>query len=150
AVLDLAPRLGEASDLAAAVDQIKAAARVVGTELVKAWASEEQYKQIKDALAAFRTELLNRLQFFLNPPDNAEVAVVIGQRFLRVTEQAVLAYGRLKHRHGVVDFQDLLIGARDLLRDHARVRELLQQRYRFLLIDELQDTDPVQMELVAL
>ena len=38
--------------------------------------------------------------------------------------------------------------ARDLLRDHPAVRERLRERYRFLLIDELQDTDPVQMELV--
>ena len=28
------------------------------------------------------------------------------------------------------------------------MRDTLQERYRFLLIDELQDTDPVQMELV--
>src|SRR5262249_32804040 len=54
-----------------------------------------------------------------------------------------------KRQKGVLDFQDLLVLARDLLRDHAEVRARLQGRYRFLLIDELQDTDPVQMELVG-
>jgi ATP-dependent helicase/nuclease subunit A len=48
----------------------------------------------------------------------------------------------------VVDFHDLLLRARDLLRDHPEVRRELSERFRFLLIDELQDTDPVQMELV--
>ena len=56
-----------------------------------------------------------------------------------------------KARAGVVDFQDLLVLARDLLRDRREVRERhSQKRYRFVLLDELQDTDPVQMELVEL
>src|SRR5207249_11528695 len=57
-------------------------------------------------------------------------------------------YRERKRLHGVVDFQDLLVLARDLLRDNTEARTRLQDRYRFLLIDELQDTDPVQMELV--
>src|SRR5262249_3952202 len=77
-------------------------------------------------------------------------AVTAGQRFLRVADEAARAYRQLKRRSGVVDFQDLLVLARDLVRDHPAVRERLQRRYRFLLIDELQDTDPVQMELAEL
>ena len=38
--------------------------------------------------------------------------------------------------------------ARDLLRDHARRAGRLQERFRYVLVDELQDTDPVQMDLV--
>src|SRR5262249_45537617 len=38
----------------------------------------------------------------------------------------------------------------DLLRQRPEVRDRLQERYRFVLIDELQDTDPVQMEVVEL
>ena len=40
------------------------------------------------------------------------------------------------------------LGAEGAVRDNAEARTRLQDRYRFLLIDELQDTDPVQMELV--
>ena len=43
-----------------------------------------------------------------------------------------------------------LVLARDLLRDRPEVRESLQKRFRYLLLDEMQDTDPVQMELVEL
>jgi ATP-dependent helicase/nuclease subunit A len=67
-----------------------------------------------------------------------------------VAMEGVRAYDLLKVRHGVLDFQDLLVQTRNLLRDDAGVRERLQRRYRFVLIDELQDTDPVQMELVEL
>jgi ATP-dependent helicase/nuclease subunit A len=44
-------------------------------------------------------------------------------------------------------FQDLLIWARDMLRDNAAVRAYFQQRYSHLLIDEFQDTDPIQAEI---
>jgi ATP-dependent helicase/nuclease subunit A len=62
----------------------------------------------------------------------------------------VRIYERKKAERGVLDFLDLLIRARDALRDHAGVREWFQGRYRFLLIDEFQDTDPLQVELARL
>lgn len=49
---------------------------------------------------------------------------------------------------GQLSFQDLLTLARDLLRDHAHVRRWFQDRYRFVLVDEFQDTDPVQAEIL--
>lgn len=49
---------------------------------------------------------------------------------------------------GVVPFEALLACTRDLLRDHPRVRRELGERYRILLLDEFQDTDPLQYEIV--
>jgi len=42
------------------------------------------------------------------------------------------------------------VKTRDLLRGNAEVRRELQQRFKFVLIDEFQDTDPVQTEVVLL
>lgn len=50
-------------------------------------------------------------------------------------------------RRGFVSFDGLLSLARDLLRDHQGVRQAVKERYRMLLIDEFQDTDPVQHEV---
>jgi ATP-dependent helicase/nuclease subunit A len=144
------PRLAEAENVAAAVEALKKAARVQGTEMAKAWPSEEIYQAIRDALNDFRTDLPGRMELFLNVPEGLVKAATVARRFVRVAAEVTLAYERLKRRHGVVDFQDLLVRARDLLRDHLEVRARLQRRYRFLLIDELQDTDPVQIELVEL
>lgn len=149
-VLELFERLHQADDLAAAVEQIREAARVQGTEREQAWASAEEYELIQKALRDLREDLPAKLKLFLEPAEKVEEAVATGQRFLRVTAEAARAYQQLKRQHSVVDFQDLLVLARNLLRDHPSVRERLQRRYRFLLIDELQDTDPVQMELVEL
>lgn len=49
---------------------------------------------------------------------------------------------------GRLSFQDLLTIARDLLRDHLDVRRWFQNRYRFVLVDEFQDTDPIQAEIL--
>jgi len=53
-----------------------------------------------------------------------------------------------KARRGVLDFQDLLILSRNLLRDNKEVRGYFQKNFRYLLVDEFQDTDPLQVEVV--
>ncbi len=49
---------------------------------------------------------------------------------------------------GLVSFNGLLARARDLLRDHPRVRAELKAQYQAIIVDEFQDTDPVQYELI--
>ena len=59
-------------------------------------------------------------------------------------------YERLKARAGCLDFLDLLLRARDLVRDDAAVRAELQERFTHLFVDEFQDTDPLQAEILLL
>ena len=58
------------------------------------------------------------------------------------------AYRERKRRAALIDFDDMLDLALAMLRDHDEVRRALAQRYRFVLIDEFQDTDPRQAEIV--
>ena len=64
----------------------------------------------------------------------------------RVSSFVVHAADR-RRRRGLLEFHDLLVLARDLLRDHPEVRRSLHESYRALLLDEFQDTDPLQLEL---
>ena len=52
-----------------------------------------------------------------------------------------------RRQSGHLVFHDLLVFARDLVRDHPEARAELHRRYEHLLIDEFQDTDPMQAEL---
>jgi ATP-dependent helicase/nuclease subunit A len=54
-----------------------------------------------------------------------------------------------KRRRGLVDFDDLLLLARDLLRRSSPARAHFRRRFRLIAVDEFQDTDPLQMEIVA-
>ena len=51
-------------------------------------------------------------------------------------------------RKGLVTFDGLLVRARDLLRHHPRIREEMKDRYKAMLVDEFQDTDPLQYEIL--
>jgi ATP-dependent exoDNAse (exonuclease V) beta subunit len=62
----------------------------------------------------------------------------------------VHAYQELKTRAGKLDFLDLLLLTRNLLREDRAVRNELQQRFTHLLVDEFQDTDPLQADILLL
>jgi ATP-dependent helicase/nuclease subunit A len=62
----------------------------------------------------------------------------------------VVGYDELKKRAGKLDFLDLLVLARDLVFDQPDVRRELQGRFSHLLVDEFQDTDPLQAEILFL
>ncbi|HTC20661.1 MAG TPA: UvrD-helicase domain-containing protein, partial [bacterium] len=53
-----------------------------------------------------------------------------------------------KAQGGFLDFDDLLLKTRDLLRDHLETREGIKNRLDYLFVDEFQDTDPLQVEVV--
>jgi ATP-dependent helicase/nuclease subunit A len=68
----------------------------------------------------------------------------------RVLERLLAqAHDRLRVR-GIATFGDLLRDARDLLRDHPDVADALRRRTRQVLVDEFQDTDPLQCDLVRM
>lgn len=61
---------------------------------------------------------------------------------------ALEQYSQLKKERSLLNFQDLLINTSILLKNNSEVREYFQEKYRFLLVDEFQDTDPIQAEIM--
>ncbi len=59
----------------------------------------------------------------------------------------VLGYAGERRGLGKAEFHDLLVWARDLLRDNREVRSHFRRRYSHILIDEFQDIDPIQAEI---
>lgn len=90
----------------------------------------ERYEELPRRLAAFALE----------PVAVGLVRSIESSLFGAVEEE--------KRRRGLVDFDDLLLRTRDLLRRSQSVRETFRRRYERLLVDEFQDTDPVQAEIV--
>ncbi|HMI21681.1 MAG TPA: UvrD-helicase domain-containing protein, partial [Gaiellaceae bacterium] len=60
------------------------------------------------------------------------------------------AYQDAKDRESALDFEDLQLRARDLLRDDAAIREREQLRFTSIMVDEFQDTNRLQCELIDL
>lgn len=62
--------------------------------------------------------------------------------------EVIDAYDLRKRDAAVLDFDDLLLQARLLVCEHTEIREWLAWRYSHLLVDEFQDTDPLQAEIL--
>ena len=77
---------------------------------------------------------------------DADLAALLHEELLECVDR----YKHLKAREGALDFLDLLLHARDLIRDNATVRNHFQTRFRCLFVDEFQDTDPLQAEILLL
>jgi ATP-dependent exoDNAse (exonuclease V) beta subunit len=99
----------------------------------------------RDRVLQARVALKARLDQFRMTAD-ADLAALL-QRDLR---GAIDRYDELKARGGALDFLDLLLGARDLVRDNAQVRRGFQRRFKRIFVDEFQDTDPLQAEILLL
>jgi DNA helicase-2/ATP-dependent DNA helicase PcrA len=57
-------------------------------------------------------------------------------------------YRAYKRERSLVDYDDLLVLLRDLVRDHRDVAEQLSRTYRYVMVDEYQDTNRLQAEIV--
>ena len=69
---------------------------------------------------------------------------------LRTIQPVRALYDRMRAEAGVLNYQDLLIRAADLLRDKPHIRTYFKKRFTKLLVDEFQDTDPIQAEVMML
>ncbi len=66
---------------------------------------------------------------------------------LDALRQFALDYAGERKRQGRVHFHDMLVCARDLLVNNLAARDHFRTRFSHLLIDESQDTDPIQAEI---
>ena len=77
---------------------------------------------------------------------DADLAALLQQDFRGALDR----YDEMKTRTGALDFLDLLLGARNLVRDNVVVRRGFQSRFKRVFVDEFQDTDPLQAEILLL
>ena len=120
---------------------------------------DDQQAALKLALAALEMEepgdtprgLLERISFAKNhgiAPEEALASAVDdrAKKAARVYD----AYEKTLRKSGALDFDDLLLRAGEVLRRFDDARAAWQQRFRFLHVDEYQDTNRVQSDLLRL
>ena len=99
----------------------------------------------RDEALQVREDLKAALEDFARRAD-ADLAAALKEEMQGI----VNGYDKLKQRGGKLDFLDLLLLVRNLVRDDRGVRVYLQKRYTHLFVDEFQDTDPLQAETLLL
>ncbi|HSU96112.1 MAG TPA: UvrD-helicase domain-containing protein, partial [Gemmatimonadaceae bacterium] len=106
----------------------------------KRWSEDKAGKTAAKTLAEQFISLLN-----------GEITALLGcwhefryPGVMRFLKRASADFARERHETGQLGFEDLLMLSATLLREHSHVRDALGERYRRLLVDEFQDTDPIQ------
>ncbi len=104
--------------------------------------NDKQYqpRSMLSAISRAKNELIGPLQF-------AEQA---RKYYDEIVARVYKEYQRLLQQNNAVDFDDLILLTYTLWRQHPDVLERYQARYRFLHIDEFQDTNVAQYKLVML
>jgi ATP-dependent helicase/nuclease subunit A len=146
-LLELLPGLAESRNLDAGLASIDEFARLHGSR-VKAWSSEEDYEFAKGAMERLRKSAKKLRELLQVDVQGALVCAATGLALFRLARQAKSAYDTVKRERARLEFDDLLVKARDLLRDQPKVAARLASGIRLLMVDEFQDTDPVQVEIV--
>jgi ATP-dependent helicase/nuclease subunit A len=72
------------------------------------------------------------------------------RRVLEVMQPAVAIYDDMRRDAGGLNFQDVLLTASRMLRENPPIRRYFRSRFTHLLVDEFQDTDPIQAEVMLL
>jgi len=97
----------------------------------------------RDQALSAHAGLLQALRDFRNTVD-ADLAALLHEEM----RECLQRYEQRKHEAGALDFLDLLIKARDLVCNNDEVCGEFRDRFRVILVDEFQDTDPLQSDLI--
>ena len=159
---DLAEQHGTAPEPGAWADHVRLLAVELDAELVTGTGSYRQYRKKGKWIAAARDAGLSRADGErLNATAETHYARCCAawsalrqsaasrvlSELVRLVRPVMDRFRDHKRSAALLDFDDLIFAARDLLRDHDPVRGALARRYRHVLVDEFQDTDPLQTEI---
>ena len=125
-------------------------ARVQGGGTAKNWPSAEVHEAIKDAFTDLRKAATKLVELLPIDEDDLLLSAEFSCRALQLARLTSDAFQTAKQAQGLLDFDDLLLKARDLLRDNPDVRDRVGAGIRLLMVDEFQDTDPIQADVVRM
>lgn len=101
--------------------------------------SEYGFKETKEII---KTLVKNRIDIDRISKGSTDRAI------FNIYEKIKLGYEDFKKRQGLLDFDDLIIYAKRLLRENKSIRRRYQKMIRYILVDEFQDTDFHQREII--
>jgi ATP-dependent helicase/nuclease subunit A len=137
-------------------DQRLAAAeleKAIGEDIRKYGGTFEKIGELADELEAKKTKhpLRKRDDARALLPKIGQIAgVATSERLCNLAGLFFERFRSKKRAANAMDFDDLLLGARDLLKHDAGIRRHYQNHFQALLVDEFQDTDEVQAEIITL
>ena len=111
-----------------------------GSVVQKKWATKETALQQGKAFEKIREEIVQ--------PCLESWRRYCHWSIMELVLPALNYFKETKEKNSYLGFQDLLLKSAELLRENPEVRGYFQSRFTHILVDEFQDTDPIQTELL--
>ena len=99
---------------------------------------------------SLRAQISHAKNHGISPDEMESQAAGMRDRGRQDAANIFRAYNEILRQAAALDFDDLLLRAVELLRDHADVRSRWSGRFQYVMVDEFQDTNRAQEELVRL
>ncbi len=99
---------------------------------------------------SLRAQISHAKNHGITPDEMESEAERMRDRDRRDAANVFRAYNEILRKAAAVDFDDLLLRAVEILREHPEVRAAWSGRFQYLMVDEFQDTNKAQEELVRL
>lgn len=105
----------------------------------------KQYKErgVLSVISSAKNEMITPEEYLLNARANGDY------RSQKIAELYIEYQKQLK-KNNALDFDDLLVKTVELFENHKEILEYYQDRFRYIMVDEYQDTNTVQFRLVSL
>jgi ATP-dependent helicase/nuclease subunit A len=111
-----------------------------GSIVQNRWSSKEIAKEQKAIFDRFRNDVIE--------PCLKQWQKYCHYFVMNLVMPAVAYFKDVREKNALMDFQDLLLKSAELLRNNFEVRQYFQKRFTHILVDEFQDTDPIQAEII--
>jgi len=110
------------------------------------------FTDFKKQMLSFREDVLSPTLAGLAIFDESteRTAIQLAQAGARIYERILQQYQDWKHQHTYFDYDDLLIETVRVLKTYPEIRRNYNRQFKHILVDEFQDTNPIQYELVNL
>ncbi|MEO6810370.1 MAG: UvrD-helicase domain-containing protein [Isosphaeraceae bacterium] len=150
-LLEHLPGLSQSIDPETLLAELREHAKIQGGGTKAHWPDEDVYLSIKEGLTKLRGAIDKVVKANDIDESATREAAEHGLRLARLAVEAIAAYDKRKQTEGWLDFDDLLLKTRALLQENpGSVCEAASDAIEVLLVDEFQDTDPIQADILKL
>lgn len=119
-----------------------------GTIAIKGYLSSEERENLETECSAVET-FLEEITYFEIPENHSEIELELakfGKIFIYFFNKSLNLYSEKKKQGGYLDYEDILLLTQKIL-ENEDVRKSLSEKFKYIMIDEYQDTNELQYRI---
>ena len=119
-----------------------------GTVAIKGYLNRDDSNTLRHE-CSFVEDYLGKLRYFEIPDNHSEIEIELakfGRLFIHFFNRTLELYSEKKKEAGYLDYEDILLFTQNILQNED-VRKSLSEKFKYIMIDEYQDTNELQYNI---